>query len=130
MLTIADDDIGSSDYTLKAADVRHVAKDQVSVEFTDGTEAIAQLVPISKFVSLKNFASIMAVVPLLGEDAESFAMDVESVRNSFKEVTGHSFVYTYAIPTVTFLLALVFGAIHFAMVWFRQRFRYVGHASG
>ena len=67
--------------------VRHVAKDQVSVEFTDGAVAIAQLVPIKKSVSMKDFASIMSTVPSLGEDAESFARDVASVRRSFKEVT-------------------------------------------
>ncbi len=58
--------------------VRHVAKDQVSVEFTDGTVAIAHLVPISKSVSMKDFASIMAAVPSLGEDAESFAKDAKT----------------------------------------------------
>ena len=67
--------------------VRHVAKNQVSVEFTDGAITIAQLVPIQKSVSMKDFASIMAAVPSLGEDAESFARDVESFRRSFKEVT-------------------------------------------
>ncbi len=67
--------------------VRHVAKDQVSVEFTDGAMSIAQLIPIKKLVSMKDFASIMAAVPSLGEDAESFARDVESVRRNFKEVT-------------------------------------------
>ncbi len=67
--------------------VRHVAKDQVSVEFTDGAVAIAQLVPIKKSVSMKDLASIMAAVPSLGEDAELFAVDIESVRSSFKDVS-------------------------------------------
>ena len=68
--------------------VRHVAIDQVAIEFTDGAVAIAQLVPIKKSVSMKDFASIMAAVPSLGEDAKSFAMDVESVRSKFKEVSN------------------------------------------
>lgn len=67
--------------------VRHVTKDQVAVEFTDGLVAIAQLIPVKKSVSMKDFASIMATIPSLGEDAESFARDVESVRSSFKETS-------------------------------------------
>ena len=65
--------------------VRHVANDQVAVEFTDGTVAIAHLIPVKKPVSMKDFASIMATIPSLGVDAESFAKDVESGRSSFKE---------------------------------------------
>lgn len=64
--------------------VRHVAKDQVTVELADGTVAIAQVVPMKKPVSMKNFAALMASLPSLGDDGESFARDVETVRNNFK----------------------------------------------
>jgi hypothetical protein len=66
--------------------VRHVAKDQVTIELAEGTVAIARVVPVTKPVSMKDFASIMSAIPSLGDDAESFANDVESVRNCFKQV--------------------------------------------
>ena len=66
--------------------VRHVAEDQVTVELADGTVAIAQVIPMKKSISIRDFASLMSSLPSLGEDAESFAKDVEAVRNGFKEV--------------------------------------------
>ncbi|XZE17693.1 hypothetical protein SH449x_002968 [Pirellulaceae bacterium SH449] len=66
--------------------VRHVAADQVTIELADGTVTIAQVIPIKKSISIRDFASLMSTLPSLGEDAESFAKDVETVRNSFKEV--------------------------------------------
>ena len=65
--------------------VRHVAKDQVTIELADGTVAIAQVIPIRKSVAIKDFASMMNSLPSLGEDAESFARDVESARTNFKD---------------------------------------------
>ncbi len=41
-----------------------------------------------------------------------------------------TFVYTWMIPTVTFLLALMLGIIHFAIAWFSQNFRHVGADGG
>ncbi len=41
-----------------------------------------------------------------------------------------AFVYIWQLPTVTFLLALIFGAAHFAMEWSRRRFRYIPHSGG
>ncbi len=66
--------------------VRHIAKDQVTVELAEGTVAIARVVPVRKAVSIKDFAAIMSSMPSLGDDAEPFAKDVESVRKCFKEV--------------------------------------------
>jgi hypothetical protein len=65
--------------------VRHVAKDQVTIELADGTVAIAQVIPIKKSVSMKDFSAMMRLLPSLGEDAESFARDVEAARSGFKE---------------------------------------------
>jgi hypothetical protein len=65
--------------------VRHVAKDQVTIELADGMIGIAQVIPIKKSVPIKDFAAIMSSLPSLGEDADSFARDVEAVRSSFKE---------------------------------------------
>lgn len=67
--------------------IRHVANDQVTVELADGSIAIARVVPMKKSISMKDFASMMSSLPTLGDDAESFARDVESVRSSFKEVS-------------------------------------------
>jgi len=41
-----------------------------------------------------------------------------------------SFVYIWMFPTVTFSLGLVFGLIHFAIVWFRNNFVYVPQSDG
>jgi hypothetical protein len=63
--------------------VRHVARDRVTVELADGSVAIAEVVPKISPVSMKDFASIMASIPLLGPDAEDFAKDIEAVRKNF-----------------------------------------------
>lgn len=65
--------------------VRHVAKDQITVELADGAIAIAQVIPIKKPVSIKDFSAVMRSLPSLGEDAESFARDIEAARSSFKD---------------------------------------------
>ncbi len=67
--------------------VRHVAADQVAVELSDGSVAIAQVVPLKKSVTMKDFASIMSRLPSLSEDASSFAKDVETARQNFRDVT-------------------------------------------
>jgi hypothetical protein len=67
--------------------VRHVAKDQVTVELADGERSIAQVIPIKKSISMKDFATVMNSLPSLGDDAESFAKDVELARSCFKEVS-------------------------------------------
>ena len=67
--------------------VRHVAHDQVSVELADGMVAIAQVIPMKKSVKMKDFASMMAKLPSLGDDVEAFAKDVDTVRNSFQDVS-------------------------------------------
>ena len=63
-----------------------MAKDQVTVELADGSVAIAQVIPMKKSISIKDFASLMSTLLSLGEDAESFAKDVESVRDGFRNV--------------------------------------------
>ncbi len=65
--------------------VRHVAKDQVTIELADGMLAIAQVIPIKKPVPIKDFATVMNLLPSLGEDAEAFVRDIEAARGSFTE---------------------------------------------
>ena len=47
--------------------VRHVAKDQITVELADGTVAIAQVIPMKKSASIKDFTAMMSSLPSLGE---------------------------------------------------------------
>lgn len=67
--------------------VRHVAKDQVSIELAEGAIAIARVIPVQRTVSMKDFSAIMSSIPSLGDDIESFAHDVESARKCFKETS-------------------------------------------
>ena len=65
--------------------VRHVARDQVCVELSDGSNAIAEIVPKKTTILMRDFAAFMGSIPQLGEDAESFAKDIESSRRIFTE---------------------------------------------
>jgi len=67
--------------------VRHVARDQVTVELADGSIAIAEVVPKKTPILMKDFAAFMSSIPALGDDADSFANDIESSRSIFKEVS-------------------------------------------
>jgi len=67
--------------------VRHVARDQVTVELADGSIAIAEVVPKKTPILMKDFAAFMKSVPALEDDADSFANDIESSRSIFKEVS-------------------------------------------
>ena len=66
--------------------VRHVARDQVCVELSDGSIAIAEVVPKKTPILMRDFAAFMGSIPQLGEDAESFAKDIESSRRIFKQI--------------------------------------------
>ena len=67
--------------------VRHVARDQISVELSDGPFAIAEVVPKKLPILMKDFAAFMGSIPTLGDDADSFAKDIESSRQIFTEVS-------------------------------------------
>lgn len=67
--------------------VRHVARDQISVELSDGPIAIAEVVPKKLPILMKDFAAFMGSIPTLGDDADSFAKDIESSRQIFTEVS-------------------------------------------
>jgi len=58
--------------------IRQVAKDQISVELSEGSIAIAEVVPKKTPILMKDFAAFMNSTPHLGEDADSFANDIES----------------------------------------------------
>ena len=67
--------------------VRHVARDQSSVELSDGPFAIAEVVPKKSPILMKDFAAFMESIPKLGDDADSFTEDIESLRRIFTEVS-------------------------------------------
>ena len=41
-----------------------------------------------------------------------------------------SFHYNWALSTVTFVVAIIFGTIHFGVTWFRKRFQYIPPNAG
>jgi hypothetical protein len=64
--------------------IRHVARDQVTVEIADGATTIAEVVPKKKPIAVKDLPALMASLPSLGDDATSFAKDVEEGRKGFR----------------------------------------------
>jgi hypothetical protein len=64
---------------------RHVARDQVTVEIADGSTAIAEVVPKKRPVAVKDLPALMATLPSLGDDALSFAKDVDEGRSGFRQ---------------------------------------------
>lgn len=67
--------------------VRHVAADQVSVELSEGSHVIAEVIPKRTPILMKNFADFMNSIPRLGDETDSFAMDIESSRKIFLEAS-------------------------------------------
>ncbi len=65
--------------------IRHVAREQVSVELADGPIAIAEVVPKRKPISIKDFGARMASFPSLGDDVDAFAKDIEENRKGYKD---------------------------------------------
>jgi hypothetical protein len=67
--------------------IRHVARDQVTIEIADGPTAIAEVVPKKQPFAIKDLPALMAAIPSLGEDASAFARDIEESRISFQQDT-------------------------------------------
>lgn len=64
--------------------IRHVARDQVTIEVADGESTIAEVVPKKKPIAVKDLPALMASLPSLGDDVLSFANDVEEGRKGFR----------------------------------------------
>jgi predicted metalloprotease len=62
--------------------VRRVAREQVTVELEQDNEVIARLSPAGQQVRVADLNRIFASFPSLGDDAESFAEDVDVPRNT------------------------------------------------
>jgi antitoxin (DNA-binding transcriptional repressor) of toxin-antitoxin stability system len=66
--------------------VKHVSRDRVSVELSEGQVPLARIVPIDKPQSMGDLDRALRDCTRLGEDAERFADDVLSVRQSIGEL--------------------------------------------
>jgi hypothetical protein len=72
---------------LSLSDVaRHVSRDRVVVELSDGKVPLARMIPIEKSYSMHDLDRALRECPRLGEDAGSYANDVLSVRQSIGEL--------------------------------------------
>ena len=66
--------------------VKQVARDRVSVELSEGQVPLARIVPIDQPHSMTDLNRALVECTRLGEDAEAYALDVLSVRNSIGEL--------------------------------------------
>ncbi len=78
-------EISTTNVTL-ADIVKHVSRDRVIVEFSDGQIPLARIVPIEKPHSMSELDQALRDCSRLGDDADLFANDVLFVRQSLEEL--------------------------------------------
>jgi hypothetical protein len=66
--------------------VKHVSRDRISVELSDGQVPLAIIVPIDKPTTMADLDRTLRACTRLGDDAEAFSRDVLSVRQSIGEL--------------------------------------------
>ncbi len=66
--------------------VRHVARDQVTVELSEGEVPVAKLVPIERSKTMADLDRALRQIPPLGDDAKSYEEDIESFRSSLQSL--------------------------------------------
>ncbi len=66
--------------------VRHVSRDQVTVELSEGAVAVARLVPIRKPVTMAELDQMLRKLPHLGDDAVLFEKDLKNARSAIQEL--------------------------------------------
>ncbi len=66
--------------------VKHVSRDQVSIELAEGSVPLAKIVPIASKRSMADLDQALRENSKLGDDADGFAQDVLSVRRSIGEL--------------------------------------------
>ncbi len=66
--------------------LKHVSRDRVTVELSDGQVPVARIVPIDKPQSMSGLDRALRDCVRLGDDAEAFADDVMSARQSIGEL--------------------------------------------
>ena len=62
--------------------IRHVIQDQVTVELADGEVPLVRLVPVRRPRTLADLENALRSIEPLGDDAESFANDLDEQRNA------------------------------------------------
>lgn len=62
--------------------VKHVSRDRVIVELSEGHVPLARIVPIERPRSLADLDQALRKIAKLGDDTDSFAQDVLSVRET------------------------------------------------
>lgn len=66
--------------------VKHVSRDRVTIELSDGQVPLARIVPIAKSLSMAELDRALRDCARLEDDAESFGHDVLTVRQSIGEL--------------------------------------------
>ena len=72
-------EISSTNFSL-ADIVKHVSRDRVTIELSDGQVPLARIVPIAKSQTMTELDRALRETCRLGDDSESFANDVLSQR--------------------------------------------------
>jgi hypothetical protein len=62
--------------------LEHVVRDNVTIDIQEGNTTVARILPIAGGVSLGNLNAVLASLPHLEDDANSFANDLEAIRSS------------------------------------------------
>lgn len=66
--------------------VKHVSCDRVTIELSEGHVPLARIVPNAKIQTMTDLDRALRDSSRLGDDAESFAHDVLSLRQSIGEL--------------------------------------------
>lgn len=66
--------------------VKHVSRDRVTIELSDGEVPLARIIPVARTHSMAELDRALRECIRLNGDAESFAEDVLSVRQSIGEL--------------------------------------------
>lgn len=78
-------EISNTDISL-AEIVKHVSRDRVTIELSEGQVPLARIIPIAKTQTMTELDRALRDCNRLGDDAESFARDVLSERQSIGEL--------------------------------------------
>jgi antitoxin (DNA-binding transcriptional repressor) of toxin-antitoxin stability system len=78
-------EISNTNFTLSDI-VKHVSRDRVTIELSEGHVPLARIVPIATTQTMAELDRALRDCDRLGDDAESFASDVLSVRQSIGEL--------------------------------------------
>lgn len=69
--------------------INRVSREGVTVELERDNNVVARLSPVGRRVKVADLNRIFAGLPSLGDDAESFANDVERIRRDVPQETPY-----------------------------------------